>query len=91
MLPRPPALYLEYFWTAEPHNTTDRLLSYHQGGKLEIQIYQARGLAAKDRTLFGRASSDPYVIVKVGALQPFVHEGRTSLTPISLFPPFKFC
>lgn len=38
-----------------------------QGGKLEIKILQARGLAAKDRNyIFGkRASSDPYIVVKV--------------------------
>lgn len=45
---------------------TDNLAVPFQGGKLEVQILQARQLAAMDRHFMRASTSDPYVIVKVG-------------------------
>lgn len=38
-----------------------------QGGRLEVQILQARQLAAMDRHFMRASTSDPYVIIKVGS------------------------
>eukprot|EP00042_Codosiga_hollandica_P056753 m.825924 g.825924 ORF g.825924 m.825924 type:complete len:853 (+) comp59414_c0_seq1:160-2718(+) len=45
--------------------------SYPNGGALSFEILEAKGLSAKDRTLFGKPSSDPYVIVKIGGIEVY--------------------
>eukprot|EP00043_Microstomoeca_roanoka_P018779 m.204710 g.204710 ORF g.204710 m.204710 type:complete len:1172 (-) comp16886_c2_seq11:276-3791(-) len=39
---------------------------YPKGGLLKVQVCEGRGLVPKDKRMFGAATSDPYVIARLG-------------------------
>ena len=62
-----------------------RVLRPIPAGILKLTLVRADGLIGKDRHLFGRATSDPYVVVRCGA-----DVYQTPTFPRSLEPEFNF-